>query len=390
MPTERPPSARALRRIAEQRRRRRARRRLGWASAGALAIIAASVIGSVLWFTRPPETPPAETVPSISGDGASLLLVATDGEQPVGFALFATHPDVEDRVLLFPPGLLTVLPGFGSWELDRADEFGGPGLSAISLTNLTGARIDGTVRIPVSAVAGLLDGSVVDLDEPIFREEGDDRVVVVAAGSAERDAERIALILGEQGIGDQLAWLVRQGSVVELLLDRIAGTAGEVDRLLEVSSGDLTLARDVMAAVAGDPDTRVTAAQVRPIASLGGSEERYQLAVDDAEAFIADQAAYLGISDGPRPRVEVLNGTQRVQVTPPIAAELVRAGYRVVRTDNADRTDYDVTRIVGHTEENQSVALSVFDVLGFGEVRLEVRQPSGIVDITVIVGDDFQ
>jgi hypothetical protein len=145
-----------------------------------------------------------------------------------------------------------------------------------------------------------------------------------------------------------------------------------------------------MAAVAGDPDTRVTAAQVRPIASLGGSEERYQLAVDDAEAFIADQAAYLGISDGPRPRVEVLNGTQRVQVTPPIAAELVQAGYRIVRTDNADRMDYDVTRIVGHTEGNQSVALSVFDVLGFGEVRLEVRQPSGIVDITVIVGDDFQ
>ncbi|UCG40041.1 MAG: LytR C-terminal domain-containing protein, partial [Acidimicrobiia bacterium] len=378
------------RRVAEQRRRRRSRRRLGWAAAGALAIFAASVVGSVLWFTRPPETPPAETVPAISGDGASLLLIGTDGEQPVAFALLATHPDIDDRVLLFPPGLLTVLPGFGSWELDRADEFGGPGLSAISLTNLTGARIDGTVRIPVSAIAGLLDGAELELDDPILREEGDDQVVVVAAGNAERDAERIAIILGEQGVGDQLAWLVRQGSVVELLLGRIASTAGEVDRLLEVSTGDLTLARDVLAAVAGDPSTRVTAAQVRPIASLGGAEERYQLAVDDAEAFIADQSSYLSIVDGPRPRVEVLNGTQRVQVTPPIAAELVLAGYRVVRTDNADRTDYEATRIVGHTEANQSAALSVFDVLGFGEVRLEVRQPSGIVDITVIVGDDFQ
>ncbi len=198
------------------------------------------------------------------------------------------------------------------------------------------------------------------------------------------------MILGEQGVGDQLAWLVRQGTVLGILLDHIASTAGEVDRLLEVSAGDLTLARDVLAAVAGDPDRRVTAAQVRPIASLGGSEERYQLPVDDAEAFILEQAPYLAIVEGPRPRVEVLNGTNRVQITPPIAAELVEAGYRVVRTDNADRPDYEVTRIVGHTESNQSTALAVYDVLGFGEVRLEVRQPSGIVDITVIVGDDFQ
>ncbi|NND84838.1 MAG: LytR C-terminal domain-containing protein [Acidimicrobiia bacterium] len=363
---------------------------MGWAWAGAVAIVAASVVGSVLWFTRPADTPPPETVPTISGDGASLLLIVTDREEPVAFALLATHPDVDDRVLLFPPGLLTVLPGFGSWELDRADAFGGPGLSAVSLTNLTGARVDGTVRVPVEAIAGLLDGAVIELDEPILRVEGDDQVVVVAAGNEARDAERIAVILGEQGVGDQLAWLVRQGSVIELLLEGIAATAGEVDRLLEVSTGDLTLARDVLAAVAGDPGSRITAAQVRPIASLGGSEERYQLAVDDAEAFIEDEASYLLIADGPRPRVEVLNGTERVQVTPPIAAELVEAGYRIVRTDNADRTDYAVTRIVGHTEANQSAALSVFDVLGFGEVRLEVRQPSGIVDITVIVGDDFQ
>lgn len=361
-----------------------------WAVTGAVAIVAASVVGSVLWFTRPAETPPAETVPMISGDGASLLLIATEGEDPVAFALLASHPEVDDRVLLFPPGLLTVLPGFGSWELDRADDFGGPGLSAVAVTNLTGARIDGTVRIPAAAIGTLLDGAVVELDEPVLREDGDDRVVVVAAGSAARDAQRIALILGEQGMGDQLAWLVRQGTIMELLLDHIAGIAGEVDRLLEASSGDLSLARDVLAAVAGDPATRVTAAQVRPIASLGGSEERYQLSVDDAEAFITDQAAYLAIAEGPRPRVEVLNGTDRVQVTPPVAAELVEAGYRIVRTDNADRPDYAVTRIVGHTEANQSAALSVFDVLGFGEVRLEVRQPSGIVDITVIVGDDFQ
>ncbi|MGI9610450.1 MAG: LytR C-terminal domain-containing protein, partial [Acidimicrobiia bacterium] len=177
--------------------------------------------------------------------------------------------------------------------------------------------------------------------------------------------------------------------VLELLLEEVASTAGLVDDLMEASSGDLTLGRSVVASLAGDEATRITAAQVRPIAALGGSDERYQLTVNEAEALIDVHAPYLRLLEGERPRVEILNGTDRIAVTPPIAARLVRAGFRVVLTDNADRDDYEVSRIVGHTESNQNSALAAYDVLGFGEVRLELRQPSGIVDITVIVGNDF-
>ena len=56
---------------------------------------------------------------------------------------------------------------------------------------------------------------------------------------------------------------------------------------------------------------------------------------------------------------------------------------------NADDLDFRETRVVGHTVENQDAALAVQQLLGFGEVRIEQRQPSLVVDITVIVGDDF-
>ncbi len=389
MADDRAPSARVLRRVAEQRRRRRVRTRLFWAVTGALVLITASILGSVAWYTRPEAPGPGETVPEISGAGESVLVLLISGDRAVGFALAASHPDLPDRILLFPPSLLTVLPGFGSWELGRSNEFGDAGLPATTLTNLLGARIDGTVRIPIEVVAEALDGVIVDLTSPVLEVQGDEQVVVAAAGSEVRDAAHLEVILGVQGADDQLSWLVRQALVLDLLLDEISSSAGFVDSVMEGSAGDLTLGRNVLAAVAGDEQTRITAAQARPVASLGGSSERYQLAVDDAEAFLDQHAGYLRLVEGERPRLEILNGTGRVAVTPPIAAELAEEGFRVVLTDNADRDDYEVTRIVGHTAANQAAALAVHAVLGFGEVRLEVRQPSGIVDVTVIVGDDF-
>lgn len=389
MVDDRARTSRELRRISEQRLRRRRRRRLAWAILGAVTLLAGSVVASVLWYSKPEVETPRETIPEVSGAGESVLMLLEDGEKAVGFVLVTSHPDLADRLLLFPPSLLTVLPGFGSWELGQSNEFGEPGLPAVTLTNLLGARVDGTVRVPVAAVAGILAGTTVELSSPVLELQGDDQVVVAVAGEAIRDADHLEMILGLQGTDDQLTWLVRQGRVLEVLLDGISSTAGLVDSLMAESGGDLLLGRRVLAAVAGDEETRITAAQARPVASLGESSERYQLPVEEAEAFIDLHAPYLRLVDGERPRLEVLNGTGKVAVTPPIAARLVRAGFRVVITDNADREDYAVTRIVGHTTENQANALAVHEALGFGEVRLEVRQPSGIVDVTVIVGDDF-
>ena len=54
------------------------------------------------------------------------------------------------------------------------------------------------------------------------------------------------------------------------------------------------------------------------------------------KAFIIEEMAHLLLRGGDRPRVEVLNGTGVAGSTAPVAATLVRGGFRVIRTGNAD------------------------------------------------------
>ncbi len=61
----------------------------------------------------------------------------------------------------------------------------------------------------------------------------------------------------------------------------------------------------------------------------------------------------------------------------------------MVITDNADRDDYEVTRIIAQGRENQEAAVAIRELIGRGDVSIEVRQPSGVVDVTIVVGEDL-
>ena len=99
--------------------------------------------------------------------------------------------------------------------------------------------------------------------------------------------------------------------------------------------------------------------------------------------------AFLQLAPESRVRVEVLNGNGLIDTTQPVAALLVEAGFRVVLTDNADRSDYETTLLIAQTLTNQNAAVEARDLLGIGDVSVEVRQPSGVVDLTIIVGQDL-
>ncbi len=131
------------------------------------------------------------------------------------------------------------------------------------------------------------------------------------------------------------------------------------------------------------PNSRSTAWRT----SVPASE---QFGFDGAStATVVERAfPYLSIAAEPRVVVEVLNGNGGVGVTQPVARRLVEAGYYVIRTDNADREDYGTTQIIAQGREYQQDALAAQELLGRGEVLLELRQPSGIFDLTIIVGND--
>jgi hypothetical protein len=391
-PSVRAPSSEAVqfRRQANARAERRARLKIGGAVLVAALMVSGSVLGSI-WLqgrTSEPEVTPQVPVASSSA-GESLVITLMEGDKAVGIALISTHPTLEDKVVLLPPSLLVILPGYGRFELSEAIEFGGPELVALAVTNLTGARIDHAARASVSSLSKAVAGVSLEISQAVIVEDGDDQLVVVSEGVAVRDAEHLRLILGELGVSDVLSLLVRQQLVWQALLEFQRSDSTSLDRALVGAQGDRAGALRVLQLVAADESARVTSVGVTAVDSLGGDSQTYKLGVSDAEAFVASQVPYLAIVAGERPRVEILNGTPTPGVAPGIAARLVEKGFRVVRSDNADHFRYLETRVIGHTAENQGPALRVGEILGVSEIRLEQRQPSAIVDVTIIVGQDM-
>jgi hypothetical protein len=355
---------------------------------GALVIIGTSVGVSFLVRGRPSTTTEPQVMPSEAG--ASLLVAVTDSTgSDLSLALLGVHDQVA-TVALFPPGLLTVLPGFGDREISDSTRFGDEDLPALTVANLLGVRVDATAQITVDELAGLLGADLtVDLTSPLVLAEGSSEIVQMDVGSASRSPDEIVQLISTQGVGTQLEWLDRQGSVWKALFDRMNSSAQLVEGVLARVVGDPALAKEALVGVATADDPHLTAVPTQRIERPGGDSELYQMSGEDATAFAADRYPYLQFTTGERPRVEILNGNGRIGTTRPVAAALIRHGFRVVRTDNADSADHEETEIVAQGRDYQQAALDARAVLGRGEVKVEVRHPSGVVDVTIIVGQDI-
>lgn len=87
-------------------------------------------------------------------------------------------------------------------------------------------------------------------------------------------------------------------------------------------------------------------------------------------------------------RVIVYNGAGKPGIAGDAAQKLIRGGFRVIDTKNADRFDYKTTTIVvqrGPVEKGAKVA----ETLGTGTVK-EKRTDQNVSDIIVIIGRDYK
>ncbi len=343
------------------------------------------------WLTLQETAEPEPDLGAPTAAGSSTLFLITDEDDRVGSnALLVAHPTDGSEVVLFPPSLLAILPGFGESEIANTVRFDGPPLAKTTVVNLLGTRIDSVVHLNEEGFAAAIGRSLtVDLPNPLLEADSDGLTVVAAEGPAERDPDMLATLLTNQGAGDQLEWLDRQGSVWRATIEAIEGDPAIAERLTRGAVGDPDAALQAMVASSRDPGFLATAVPVRRIEAAGGDTERYQLPSSAAASFVSDRFPFLVIREEPRPRVEVLNGNGRIGTTGPIAALLVEKGYRILKTDNADRDDYAETQVIAQGREHQQDAIDVQRILGSGEVLLEARQPSGIVDLTIIVGRDI-
>ena len=86
-------------------------------------------------------------------------------------------------------------------------------------------------------------------------------------------------------------------------------------------------------------------------------------------------------------RVIVFNGTGSPGIAGKAAQQLIRQGFRVVDSKNADKFDYKRTQILLY-HGSKADAARIREVLGTGDIR-EVDAPQDITDIIVVIGRDY-
>lgn len=329
-----------------------------------------------------PTAPAGEDLPP--GQSRSVLIVLGDLPERCAFALLSTTVARDVAVTVFPQALMAVVPGFGEFTLAEALGIGGAESVAIGLVNLLGIRIDEVVAVPTDGLASALPPQVaVELPAAFFALEGAGAAQVMPAGSQAVAPELVERLLTDPGLGTPMEFLQRQVAAWEGVLEAVAADPGVAQELAAWGGTGEGLALALATA---------EAAPARSVGSLPVDEpaaSSSQLVPSSAaEGFVAARLGDLLLRDGARPRVEVLNGNGGVGATRLVAERLVRHGFLVVRTDNADRFDYATTLVIAHGESALPAAREAAGLIGTGSVYLEPDPGQG-VDVGIIIGLDM-
>lgn len=332
-------------------------------------------------------TEPLRPVAALPGpEGSRSLFVVVTGIDGRGkaYALFAVSPEGEHSIVLFPPALRSIIPGYGDFPLSDAPLFEDAHLAALTVSNVLGVRVDAVLAFGPGDVERVLARQLeIDLPVALVVPEPEGGRVLADEGTGVFPAALVEAILDNEGEGGQLEWLQRQAAVWQALLGAVVSDPALVDRITAFA-GD---AGSLLLSAAGDAEKIIT---VVPVAlNSVGNEEAYVLPRDEADQFVAERLPHLTLRQGDRPRVEVLNGNGRPQATRLVAETLVNRGFRVVKTDNARSFDFVTSQVISQGRDNRAAAEEVVHLLGVGELVLELRAPSGVVDVSIIVGQDI-
>lgn len=332
-----------------------------------------------------PTTVPVDPVPL--RESRSLLLVVGDGEG-AALALVSIPPIDEPRLVMLPGLLLAVVPGYGEFTLIEALGFGGADLAALAVANQMGIRIDAVASVGAGEFEAVLgDPVVVDVPVALLIEESGGERRLIAEGLQRLAPDLVVQLLIRLGTGDQFDLLRRQEATWEALIVAVSEIPGLADRVA-ASADNPEAAADALRTLATVERPDVGTPPVDRV-SIGIEDEAFVLAAGVTRAYVPDVLGHLLLVEGSRPRVEILNGNGVPGSTDAIVGDLVRAGFFVIKTGNADRFDYAVSRVIAQGSDAEQAAQRAAEVLGTGEVLLEGTAPSLVVDVSIIVGTDI-
>jgi hypothetical protein len=268
--------------------------------------------------------------------------------------------------VVLPPALQLVVPGQGDATVGDVAELPADS-SRVAVSNLMGGWIAHYAELELSSLGTLVEragGITVRLPDAVA--VGAD---VIGPGDTDMDGATAVDYLFTSPPGRVTG---RFAQVLGALLgEPPAVRAGDLSATDDAAAVGRLLQRARGATVVFAPTRRVEGRLTVPAQPEfdGWAEERF------------------GVP--PPLRVIVENGSGAPGVGEAVAARLLPGGFRVVLSRNAPSFDHARTDVIAEGPEFVDAAREARSLLGLGKVTMS-QVPSGVGDITVVVGKDFE
>ncbi len=347
---------------------RAGRRRLEVLAAGVVVLLA---LAAFVVLRPDGDAAPGLTTPGVevlspgAADPSDLTTFAVLGGDQALLAVIGSGGGRPPAALVVPSGVTVQVPGQGETLTDDVAALPTASLRT-AVSNTVGAwtptyAITDLERLGV--VVDRVGGVPVVLPEAVTIGPA-----VLGPGTISMSGAQLATYLGDETDDPAARWA--------------AALAGLMATPLGWQPGDLVETSDAAAAAAAFAAAASATVEVPATELVGGSVTVFsQPELDETVSRVFGVAA-------PIP-VLVENGSGVTGVGEAVAARLLPAGYRVVLSRNAQDFDRTETLVIANGSEHIGDAERATQLLGTGTVQVS-QVASGLADITVVVGKDFQ
>jgi hypothetical protein len=378
---QRPAEVPASRRARRERTQNRRFWRVTMPIIAGLLAAAVAVGGLVRAVSGSSGTPREVSRHAAAPPPQTLLLVSRgrDGRADL-MALFGLDGN-SGSVLLIPGATQVAVPAFGDETLTDLPRLARPAVVTSTLENLLGVRINQVLFVTPQTLAALLapaqplsadlpnDVSFSASADPAFR-----------AGRVRLSAQNAATLLTRPQAVGELQRLVTVQAVFNAWLQRLRQRAVAYP----------TATRQPKLLMVADMAHAHVRVDTLPVDTLATPDGTLRLAArrGDLVNYVKDEFGGSLIAPGDkRPKVEILNGTGAIGVSQAVSDRVVPAGYEVLLTNNIPGFGVHKTQVVYYSDSGRAAAQRVLQALHCGKLA-QARQPSGTVDVTVVVGSD--
>jgi hypothetical protein len=337
----------------------------------ALVVVVAIVAGLGWWVFGRSSNPGAPVRASQSGGSTVrsgnvdlLALSISSGPAPYLAVVGTGRGGSRPAAIPLASNLIVTVPGQGETTASGVSDLPAPSIQ-VALSNVAGTWLANYAVMNVAQLQVVVDrmgGITINLPELESTTLG-----VIGPGTVHVTGDQVAALLGMQGAGSDGRW---EGVLQGFL------TGGPTLKRADLSAvSSLGAVQQVFDAS--------TAAEVLPMPTQTAPGANVIAQQPEFDALLSS-------TWGTKPAVPVIvqNGNGRPGVGESVGRSIIPAGFRVVISQNATSFDVAQTTIIANGLVNVAHARRVRHELGVGLVQAS-RVPSGIADITIVVGKDY-